>query len=170
MGAIGTHITKILCDGFGMNLIYNSQSEKQEINKKYNTKMISLNKLFETADIISINATYNEKNIGMISKEQLDLMKSNTILVNTARQELINKQDLYNYIINNKSCTLAMDGFYKEPITKETEDEFLKLEDNRFIITPHNAYNSQDAVKEMERMLIESLEDVLYSNEIRNKI
>ena len=63
-----------------------------------------------------------------------------------------------------------MDGFYKEPITKETEDEFLKLEDNRFIITPHNAYNSQDAVKEMERMLIESLEDVLYSNEIRNKI
>ena len=170
MGAIGTHITKILCDGFGMNLIYNSQSEKQEINKKYNTKMISLNKLFETADIISINAKYNEKNIGMISKEQLDLMKSNTILVNTARQELINKQDLYNYIINNKSCTLAMDGFYKEPITKETEDEFLKLEDNRFIITPHNAYNSQDAVKEMERMLIESLEDVLYSNEIRNKI
>lgn len=170
MGAIGTHITKILCDGFGMNLIYNSQSEKEEINKKYNSKMISLNKLFETADIISINATYNENNISMISKEQLDLMKPNAILVNTARQELINKQDLYNYIINNKSCTLAMDGFYKEPITKETEDEFLKLEDNRFIITPHNAYNSQDAVKEMERMLIESLEDVLYNNEIRNKI
>lgn len=170
MGAIGTHITKILCDGFGMNLIYNSQSEKEEINKKYNTKMISLNKLFETADIISINATYNENNISMISKEQLDLMKPNAILVNTARQELINKQDLYNYIINNKSCTLAMDGFYREPITKETEDEFLKLEDNRFIITPHNAYNSQDAVKEMERMLIESLEDVLYNNEIRNKI
>lgn len=170
MGAIGTHITKILCDGFGMNLIYNSQSEKEEINKKYNSKMISLNKLFETADIISINATYNENNISMISKEQLDLMKPNAILVNTARQELINKQDLYNYIINNKSCTLAMDGFYKEPITKETEDEFLKLEDNRFIITPHNAYNSQDAIKEMERMLIESLEDVLYNNEIRNKI
>ena len=42
MGAIGTHITKILCDGFGMNLIYNSQSEKEEINKKYNTKEVWL--------------------------------------------------------------------------------------------------------------------------------
>ena len=53
----------------------------------------------------------------------------------------IDKQDLYNYIASNKSCSVAMDGFYKEPITKETEEEFLNLADNQFLITPHNAYN-----------------------------
>lgn len=170
MGAIGTHIAKILCDGFGMKLIYNSQTEKEEINKRYNTQMVGLNNLFENADVISINATYNESNIGMIAKEQLELMKPKAILVNTARQELINKNDLYNYMVDNKICTLAMDGFYKEPITKETEEEFLKFDDTRFLITPHNAYNSEDAVKEMERMLIESLDDVLNNRDIRNKI
>lgn len=170
MGAIGTHIAKILCDGFGMNLIYNSRKAKEDINKKYNTNMVSLNEIFQNADIISVNATYTENNVNMIGKEQLELSNRNTILVNTARQELINKDDLYNAIINNKIGVVAMDGFYKEPITQETDDKFLKLPDDKFLITPHNAYNSFDAVKEMERMLIESLTDVIQNKDVRNSV
>ena len=170
MGAIGTHIAKILCDGFGMKLIYNSQTSKENIDKKYNTQMASLDEIFKSSDIISVNATYNEKNIGMITQKQLELMKQQVVLVNTARQELIDKKDLYNYIANNNECSIAMDGFYKEPITKETEEEFLNLSDEQFLITPHNAYNSKDAVYEMERMLIESLEDVLNNKDIRNLV
>ena len=170
MGAIGTHIAKILCDGFGMKLIYNSQTSKENIDKKYNTQMVSLDEIFKCSDIISVNATYNEKNIGMITQKQLELMKQQVVLVNTARQELIDKKDLYNYIANNNNCSIAMDGFYKEPITKETEEEFLNLSDEQFLITPHNAYNSKDAVYEMERMLIESLEDVLNNKNIRNLV
>lgn len=170
MGAIGTHIAKILCDGFGMKLIYNSRESKPNIDSKYNTDMVSLNEVFKNADVISINATYTEDNINMISKEQLDLANKNTILVNTARQELINKDDLYNAIINNKIGFVAMDGFYKEPITKETEEKYLDLPNNKFLITPHNAYNSSDAVKEMERMLIESLDDIVNNNPIRNVV
>lgn len=170
MGAIGTHVAKILCDGFGMKLIYNSQTSKENIDKKYNTQMVSLDEIFKSSDIISVNATYNEKNIGMITQKQLELMKQQVVLVNTARQELIDKKDLYNYIANNNNCSIAMDGFYKEPITKETEEEFLNLSDEQFLITPHNAYNSKDAVYEMERMLIESLEDVLNNKNIRNLV
>lgn len=170
MGAIGTHIAKILCDGFGMKLIYNSRESKPNIDSKYNTSMVSLNEIFKNADIISVNATYTEENINMIKKEQLELVNENTILVNTARQELINKEDLYNSIINNKIGFVAMDGFYKEPITKETEEKYLDLPNNKFLLTPHNAYNSSDAVKEMERMLIESLIDVNNNSEIRNLV
>ena len=153
-----------------MKLIYNSQHEKPFINNKYNTSMVSLNELFKNADIISINATYNEKNKNMINKEQLNLMKQNAVIVNTARSELINKEDFYNSIIDNKIVSVAIDGFWEEPITNNTEDKFLKLDDNKFIITPHNAYNSEDAVKEMERMLIESLLDVVNNNKIRNLV
>lgn len=170
MGAIGTHIAKILCDGFGMKLIYNSQTPKESIDKKYNTQMVSLNEVFKNADIISINATYTENNISMITYKQLELMKKQAILVNTARQELIDKKDLYNYISSNEECSFAMDGFYKEPITKETEEEFLNLTDDQFLITPHNDYNSKDAVYEMERMLIESLENVVNNLDIRNLV
>ena len=47
MGAIGTHIAKILCDGFGMKLIYNSRESKPNIDSKYNTNMVSLNEIFK---------------------------------------------------------------------------------------------------------------------------
>lgn len=171
MGAIGTHIAKILCDGFGMKLIYNSKTEKENINIKYSTKMMSLNDVFKEADIISINATYKQENINMINKEQFDIMKQGAIIVNTARQELINKEDLYEYIIANKLGGVAIDGYYKEPITEDMNEEFLKLKDDKFIITPHNAYNSKDAVYEMERMLIESLLDVKNEEDkIRNLV
>ena len=95
-------------------------------------------------------------------------MKQDAVIVNTARQELINKEDLYEAIKSNKIKSIGMDGFYMEPITKENDDEYLKLDDSKFIITPHNAYNSRDAVLEMERMLIESLEDIKNNKEIRN--
>ena len=91
MGTIGSYIAKILCDGFGMKLIYNSKESKQNIDEKYNTKMVSLNELFKEADIISVNATYTLDNANMISKEQFDLAKNSLIFVNTARPELVNK-------------------------------------------------------------------------------
>ena len=102
------------------------------------------------------------------TSKQFDLAKEGLIFVNTARPELVNKEDLYNAIINNKLGFVAMDGFYNEPM--DYNDEFLKLSCDKFIITPHNAYNSKDAVIEMERMLIESLTDVKNNVEIRNTV
>lgn len=168
MGTIGSYIAKILCDGFGMKLIYNSREAKTSIDEKYTTKMVSLNELFKEADIVSVNATYTLDNANMISKKQFDLVKEGLIFVNTARPELVNKEDLYNAIINNKLGFVAMDGFYNEPM--DYNDEFLKLSCDKFIVTPHNAYNSKDAVIEMERMLIESLTDIKNGIEIRNSV
>lgn len=170
MGAIGTYIARILCNGFGMKLLYNSRKEKEYINDKYCTKMVPLEEVFINSDIISINATFTGDNANLINKHHLELMKPDAIIVNTARQELINKEDLYNAIVNNKVKGIAMDGFYEEPITEKTNDELLKLGNDKLIITPHNGYNSVDALYEMERMLIESLTDVLNGHEIRNLV
>ena len=170
MGAIGIHIAKILCDGFGMKLIYNSRTNKPEIDKKYNTNMVSLKKLFEQADIISVNATYTKENEKMINAAILKNIKNNAIIVNTARQELIDKEYLYSILKQGKINAVAMDGFYIEPITPTIDDKFLDLNEDKYILTPHNAYNSSDAVFEMERMIIESLEDVINNNKIRNVV
>lgn len=166
MGAIGKHVTKILCDGFGMNVIYVDLSPIEDINNKYNTNMVSLNELFKKSDIVVISATCTKDNVNMITSEHFNMAKDDLIIVNTARAKLINKDDLYDAIINNKIGFVAMDGFYDEPINYD--DEFLKLPYDKFLITPHNAYNSFEAVEEMEKMLIESLLDVINNQEIRN--
>lgn len=170
MGAIGTHIAKILCDGFGMKLIYNSRTNKPEVDRKYNTNMVSLKELFEQADVISVNATYTKENEKMINEALLKNIKDNAIIVNTARQELIDKEYLYSILEKGKINAVAMDGFYIEPITPAIDDKYLDLSEDKYILTPHNAYNSSDAVFEMERMIIESLEDVINNNKIRNVV
>ena len=58
-----------------MKLLYNSLTPKPLIDEKYNTRMVSLNELFSNSDVISINATCTDDNKGMISSEQLNLMK-----------------------------------------------------------------------------------------------
>lgn len=166
MGTVGSYVAKILCEGFGMKLLYNSLNCKPLIDKKYNTHMVSLNELFSNSDVISVNATCTEENKGMISLEQLNLMKDNTVLVNTARAELIDKEALMQ--INNRINCIAIDGWYEEPINKT--ESMLDVDNDKFIITPHNAYNSSDAIFEMERMLVESLEDAKNNKEIRNTI
>ncbi len=133
--------------------------------------MVSLEEVFKNADIISVNATYTEETKNLINKKCFDLAKSEVIIVNTARQELINKDDLYEAIMNNNIQAVALDGFYEEPITKECSEKLLDLPNDKIIITPHNAYNSIDAVNEMERMLIESLTDIVNDNDIiRNTV
>lgn len=170
MGAIGTHIAKILCDGFGMKLIYNSRTNKPEVDRKYNTNMVSLKELFEQADVISVNATYTKENEKMINEAILKNIKDNAIIVNTARQELIDKEYLYSILEKGKINAVAMDGFYIEPITSETNDKYLELSEDKYLLTPHNAYNSSDAVLEMERMIVESLEDLINNKKIRNVV
>jgi len=168
MGKIGSIVTKIMCDGFGMSLVYNSLENVPEIDRKYNVRMASLNEVFERADVISVNATCTEENEGMITKEQLEKVKPGAILVNTARQQLIVKEDLLDAIKNGNLGFVAMDGFYEEPI--DENDEFLKLPEDKFLLTPHNAYNSASAVQRMELMLIESLADAFNGRPIRHQV
>lgn len=166
MGAIGTKVSKIMCDGFGMKLIYNSKKIKPEIDKKYKTKMISLKELFKKSDIICINATYTKETQGLIDMNLVIKLKPQTIIINTARAELVSKQAL-EYLLE-KNHPIAMDGYYIEPIPDD--DNILNFADDKVIITPHNAYNSRDALIRMENILIDSLEDVLKGSQIRNLI
>ncbi len=168
MGKIGTTVARILCDGFGMKLIYNSIEPVPEIDSKYNTQMVSLDEVFQKSDIISLNATCTEENQGMVSIEQLSKAKPGAIFVNTARQQLAKKENLYQAITNGNLGFVAMDGFYNEPI--KPNDEFLTLPEDKFIITPHNAYNSANAIQRLELMLIESLADVLCKRPIRHLV
>lgn len=166
MGAVGANVAKILCDGFGMKLIYNSRTPKKEIDDRYQTSMVSLDELFSEADIITLHATLSDENKGMINNELLEKMKPNAVLVNAARAELIEEQ-AFRSNVGNKGC-FAVDVWYDEPI--RSDDEVLKLSDDKFIITPHCAFKSDGAFANLERMIIESLSDVQSGSPIRHKV
>lgn len=74
-----------------------------------------INTIIKDSDIISIHIPLSEKNKGLISKSNLDLMKKDAIIINTSRGGLIDEIDLYKWLSENKNAAAAIDVFNEEP-------------------------------------------------------
>ena len=85
-GRIGKKVSKVL-KSMGAKIFF--------YDKKF--KNMSLNKIFETCDIISLHIPLiNNKNF--INKTHFQLMKKNSILVNTSRGDIVNEKQLVNFV------------------------------------------------------------------------
>ncbi len=159
MGAIGTRVARILHNGFGMNIVYVSRTQKPLIEQSLHARRATLPELLSQADVISVHASYSPETVGMLGSREFAMTRPGTVLINTSRAELVDGHALYSALISDRIAVAAFDCYYKEPAPSPAEDEYglLRLPDSRFIITPHNAFNSLDALKAMNRMVIDSV-------------
>ena len=88
----------------------------------------------------------------MITKSELSIMKSSVIIINTARGELIDLDDLEYFLINKKIGGAALDVYDKEPPTRMG---LLSLPN--LVNTPHIGGNSKEAVIAMGISAINNL-------------
>lgn len=159
MGTIGGYVAKIMHNGFKMNIIYSNRGERRDLEKELKAKKVPLGKLMSEADVISINASYDAKNVGMVNKDNLKYVKNNAVLICTSRAELVDPKDLRYALKNGNLACAAFDSYYKEPVPKIKNDKWklLAIPDNKFIITPHTAYGSREAIQGMNNMVVENL-------------
>ncbi|WP_156414506.1 2-hydroxyacid dehydrogenase [Caviibacter abscessus] len=126
LGNIGKR-TATLLKAFGANIVY------YDINKNTDKfKKVSLEKLLETSDIVSIHIPYTKENENMFNYENLSKMKKNAILINCARSKVIDQKDLVKILDENKIMACALDVFDIEP----------PLPKNHIILNRKNAYLS----------------------------
>jgi len=159
MGTIGSHVATIMSKGFGMKVIYVSRTEKSEIEQNLGAKKVAINELMSQSDVVSIHIPSNKENISLISKNEIGLMKPTSILINSARAELVDPIALSEALKQNKITSAAFDVYYEEPAPSLDQDKYklLSLPDNKFIITPHTAYSSKEAIENMNQMVKENL-------------
>ena len=172
MGAIGSYVARIMHNGFGMDVVYVSRSQKPQIEKELSAQKVDLLKLLKTADVVSLHASYNDDTVGMFGKKEFNLMKTKAVLINTSRAELVDGHALCAALIDGKFAAAAYDCYYTEPVPEPENDEYhlLSLPDDKFVITPHTAFNSIDAVKAMETMVVNSVVDVLEGRKPKNMV
>lgn len=94
-------------------------------------------KLFSTCDVVSLNLRLKDATKGIVKKADLLKMKSNALLVNTARAGLIEKGALLEALQVGKPGYAAIDVYAAEPIFDESHP-LLKMEN--VICTPHLGY------------------------------
>ena len=93
---------------------------------------VELDYLLSSSDVVSVHVIKTPQTENLLSKEKLNLLKPNAILVNTSRGGIIDEEYLVDLVNSNKIFGAALDVFDKEPI-----EENNKILDSNILITPH---------------------------------
>lgn len=161
-GKIGSAVAKI-AKAFGMEVLVYDRKGAIKLAQSLAYKCVSFDQLLKKSDIISLHAPLTEKTKHMISKKALAKMKKGAMIINTARGGLIDTQALVQALISGHIAGAGLDVLESEIAIKEevqllsshiTPAELRTLIANQIlcnrpdvIITPHNAFNSQEALQ-----------------------
>jgi D-3-phosphoglycerate dehydrogenase len=139
LGRIGALITARL-QAFGTTVVaydpYVTSARAQQLG----VQLVTLDELLERSDFISIHMPKTPETTGMISTDQLALMKPTAYIVNVARGGLIDEDALHEALITGTIAGAGLDVFVSEP---PTNDALLGLPN--IIVTPHLGASTDEA-------------------------
>lgn len=157
LGEIGRSVAGI-AKAFGANVCYYSTSGKNDNNE---FEKITLSRLIENSDVISIHAPLNASTENLISHSELLQMKDGAVLLNLGRGGIVD-EDALSVIIDVKPIYVGLDVLIKEPMS--TPHALLSVKHpERLYITPHIAWTSVEARERLIAATIENIKTFLES-------
>lgn len=133
MGHIGMKLAT-RANALGMKVIYYDILKKNKIvEKKLKIRFANKKQLISCSDFLSINVSERPENKNLINSKIFNLMKKNSIVINTSRGSVLNEEDLITAIKKKKIAGAALDVFKREPLNKRSK--ILKFKN--IIVTPH---------------------------------
>jgi D-3-phosphoglycerate dehydrogenase len=164
LGNIGSEVVKRLYY-FNMKILAYDKYKLSEMIEKYNISYVSLDELLTQSDFITLHLNVTDETKGLINKNNIEKMKKNAILINTARGELIVEEDLYDALKNKKIAGAGLDVFENEPLK---ESPFFELEN--VILTSHIGAYTFESVDKMATMAAQEVIRVLNGKEPKNRV
>lgn len=161
-GRIGTAMA-LKSKGFNMNVVYTSRSHNTIIEKTLDAQKLKLNELIQQADIISIHVPLTDKTHHLIGKEELAMMKSSTILVNTSRGPVIDEHELIQALQKKQIFGAGLDVFEEEPAIPKN----LRNLDN-VVVLPHIGSATYETRSNMAVMAAQNMVDGLAGRQPKN--
>lgn len=182
LGKIGGHVLRI-AKGFGMNALVYSRSQDAELQKKLGFQYADLNGLLKHSDIVTLHLPFNEHTKHILNKENILSMKKGSYLINTARGGLIETEAIVLGLEKGILEGVALDVLEEEKelseeaviLTSEYRDnvnmqnlvyDHLLINHPKVLITPHNAFNSREALMRITHTTIENIKAYLSGNPI----
>lgn len=148
-GAIGRHVVRV-AKGFEMKILVFDIVKDESFAKKMGFKYVDLDDLLKNADVVTLHLPLNEHTYHLIDKDKLALMKKSALLINTSRGKIIDTKALLESLQDEKLLGVALDVFesdYKQDL----------LESFNVLITPHNAFNTQEALNRILETTIKNI-------------
>lgn len=137
-GRIGREVAQ-RAKALGMNLLGHDVVKSDEF-KEMNGEYVSLDELLKNSDYVTIHVPLIPPTEHMIGEEQLKLMKSTAVIVNTARGPIIDEKALVKALENEEIAGACVDVYEHEP----PEESPLTQLDN-VITIPHLGASTREA-------------------------
>lgn len=170
-GHIGAHFIKMI-SGFGVNILAYDKFPNKELEKKFAIKYVPLSALLKQSDIVSLHTPLLPTTFHLINKKNIKTMKKGSYIINTARGALVEPEAIVWALQNNHLSGVGLDVLEDENLIQNHE-KVINCDDCKIkttllneiiidhpnsIVTPHNAFNSNEA---LQRIIDVSVENVI---------
>ena len=113
---------------------------------------VGKNEIYQMSDIISLHVPLTEKTRNLISRKELEMMKFDALIINTARGGIVNEDDLFDELETGRLGGAAVDVYLEEPYNGKLSNV------ERCLLTAHLGSMSVDCRNRME---IEATEEAI---------
>ena len=160
-GRIGLHIIRI-ARGFGMEVLAYDIHRDAFLADLMGFKYVSLDWLLADSDIVTLHCPLTPSTRHLMNRQRLWQMKQGALLINTARGPLVDTEVLAEALAAGQLSGAGLDVIEGEELTKEDqqllsrgghfEDMLMAVRNRKLlarddvIFTPHNAFNSCEAI------------------------
>lgn len=185
-GNIGRHVAQI-AHGFEMEILAYDPQPDPEVSKKWNVQYVPFLELLQKSDILTLHVPYQESTHHLINSTHLPLIKKGSFLINTSRGSVVETQALIRGLSEGVFVGLGLDVLENEPKIREEREllstlfqgdlqsvttllanEFLLHHPNNVIITPHNAFNTKEALERILRTTLENIGEFKKGKRVRS--
>lgn len=163
-GAIGKQLAR-QAHGIGMRvLIYDIYDVPEEELNKYDAKKTSFETVLASSDYISLHVPLTENTKNLISYTELDMMKYNACLINTARGGIVDEDALVQALSKKIIRSACFDVFSSEP--PQSKNPLLKMKN--FYLTPHTGSRTIESEARTCKIATDIILDKLIARGERN--
>jgi phosphoglycerate dehydrogenase-like enzyme len=161
LGSIGSRVARVGA-AFGMEVVTWSPRMTPERAAAENARSVSLEELLKTSKVITMHLVAGPGTKGLISKNELALMRPDSILINTSRAALIHMPDLQEALLEGRPRQAGIDVFDIEPLPL---DSALRNTPN-LLITPHLGFVAEPIFENFSNKITETLSAWLSNNPV----
>lgn len=162
LGRLGGHVAR-MGQAFGMKVIAWSPNLTDERAAEHGAKRVAKDALFREADVISVHMVLSARSRGIVTVEDLALMKPTAFFVNTSRAPLVDNAALGAALAAGKIAGAALDVYEVEPLPAA---DALRREP-RAVLTPHIGYVTEETYNLFYPGMVEAIEGWLAGKPVR---
>ena len=184
VGSIGQWVVKY-AKAFGMKILGVTSSAHPKLEKKLGYQRVALKACLKQADVITLHVPYCKATHHLINRGNIKRMKKGSLLINTARGPIVETESILWALEQGILAGAGLDvleeeenlddpqalfsGYISNDNLKELVAVHLLREKPNVIITPHNAFNSKEAIERIVKTTYGNIQGFLKS-ELKNRV